>query len=74
VAVGVPGEDVNTASGVVADVGAVGVLVGTQDDPDGANRGLARGGPSLIYQNSPGVPSSAEPGDSFGDALATNAR
>jgi hypothetical protein len=73
VAVGVPGEDINTASGVVADVGAVSVLVGTQDDPDGANRGLV-GDPRLIYQNSPGVPSSAEPGDSFGDALATNAR
>jgi FG-GAP repeat len=70
VAVGAPGEDVDTAAGRVVGAGAVSVLVGTPDFQGEGGRGLV-GLPGLLYQNSPGVGSSAEPGDLFGDALAT---
>jgi hypothetical protein len=69
VAVGAPGEDVSTAAGRMAGVGTVSVLVGTASF-EGQGGGLV-GPPGLLYQNTPGVASSAEPGDLFGDALAT---
>jgi FG-GAP repeat len=70
VAVGAPGEDVNTGAGVIADAGAVSVLVGTPDFQGEGGGGLVSV-PGLLNQNSPDVASSAEPGDLFGDALAT---
>ena len=70
VAVGAPGEDVNTTAGVIADAGAVSVLLGSPDFQGEGGGGLVSV-PGLLNQNSPGVASSAEPGDSFGDALAT---
>jgi hypothetical protein len=48
-------EDVGT----VPDAGAVSVL-------QGAAGGLTASGGQLFTQNSPGVPGTAEPGDSFG--------
>ena len=70
VAVGAPGEDVNTTAGQVADAGAVSVLVGTPDFQGEGGGGLVSV-LGLLNQNSLGVASSAEPGDIFGDALAT---
>jgi hypothetical protein len=70
VAVGAPGEDVNTTAGVIADAGAVSVLLGSPDFQGEGGGGLVSV-PGLRNQNSPGVASSAEPGDIFGDALAT---
>jgi FG-GAP repeat/FG-GAP-like repeat len=58
-AIGVLDEDVGT----IADAGAVNVLYGTAG-------GLTGTGSQLFTQNSPGVGSGAEPGDSFGFALA----
>src|SRR5262245_4462995 len=59
-AVGVPGE----AVGSTREAGAVNVLYG-------GTGGLAGSGSQLFTQNTSGVGSSAEAGDSFGDALAT---
>jgi hypothetical protein len=70
VAVGAPGEDVNTTAGVIADAGAVSVLLGTPDF-QGEGGGGVVSVPGLLNQNSPDVASSAEPGDIFGDGLAT---
>jgi hypothetical protein len=58
-AIGVLDEDV----GSIADAGAVNVLYGTPG-------GLTGAGGQIFTQNSPGVGSAAEPGDSFGFALA----
>jgi hypothetical protein len=58
-AVGVPGESVGSATGA----GAVNVLYG-------AATGLTGSGSQLFTQNTSGVGSTAEAGDSFGDALA----
>ncbi len=69
VAVGAPGEDVNTPAGRVAGAGAVSVLHGTLSF-EGAGGGLVAV-PGLLYQDSPGIASSAEPGDLFGGALAS---
>jgi hypothetical protein len=59
-AVGVPFEDV----GSVIDAGAVNVLYGSA-------AGLTGSGSQLFTQNSPGVGSTAEQFDLFGDALTT---
>jgi hypothetical protein len=59
-AVGVPGEDV----GSIPDAGAVNVLYGSASKLTGT-------GSQIFTQDSPGVPFSAEPGDSFGFALAS---
>jgi hypothetical protein len=58
--VGVPGEDL----GGVADAGAVNVLYGSA-------AGVTGSGSQLLTQNSSGVPGTADPGDFFGNALAT---
>ena len=58
-AVGVPGE----SSGSVMGAGAVNVLYG-------GGAGLTGAGSQLFTQNTSGVGSTAEEGDSFGDALA----
>jgi FG-GAP repeat len=58
-AVGVPGEDV----GAIVLAGAVTVLYGSAAKLTGV-------GSQLFTQDSPGVGSSAEPGDAFGSALA----
>jgi hypothetical protein len=58
-AVGAPHEDV----GAGPDGGAVNVLYGSDD-------GLGGSDSQLFTQNTPGVPNSAQPGDSFGMALA----
>ncbi len=59
-AVGVPGEDV----GSIPDAGAVNVLYGSAGKLTGT-------GSQIFTQDTPGVGSSAEAGDFFGDALAT---
>jgi FG-GAP repeat len=59
-AVGVPAEN----AGAIDNAGAVNVLYGTA-------AGLTGTGSQLFTQDSPGVGSSAEPGDLFGLALAT---
>ena len=59
-AVGVPGEDV----GSISDAGAVNVLYGSAAKLTGT-------GSQIFTQDTPGVGSSAEVGDFFGDALAT---
>jgi FG-GAP repeat len=59
-AVGVPGEDV----GSISDAGAVNVLYGSAGKLTGT-------GSQIFTQDTPGVGSSAEVGDFFGDALAT---
>jgi FG-GAP-like repeat/FG-GAP repeat len=58
-AVGVPGEDVDTFQ----DAGAVNLLPGSAAGPTGT-------GSQLWTQNSPGVPDSVEHDDFFGSALA----
>jgi hypothetical protein len=59
-AVGVGGEDV----GLIRDAGAVNVLYGSAS-------GLTGTGSQIFTQDTSGVGSSAEPGDFFGDALAS---
>ncbi|MGH3659756.1 MAG: hypothetical protein ACRDUA_24185, partial [Micromonosporaceae bacterium] len=71
VVVGAPGEDINTATRTVADVGAISWLRGTVDsegEPD--DGGLVGDGASYTQNNFGG--SSAQSGDFFGDALATS--
>lgn len=58
-AIGVPGEDLGSAS----DAGAAQVLIGTPD-------GLTSWGNQLWHQNSPNVTGAAQSGDRFGRALA----
>ena len=59
VAIGVPGEDLETAT-LLSDAGLVNVLYGG---------GLVATGPQQWHQNSPGVGEAAETGDGFGAAL-----
>jgi hypothetical protein len=59
-AVGAPGE----AVGDIARAGAVNILFGLPDGPDGAGQ--------LFHQGVEGVVSDAETGDEFGDALAAD--
>jgi len=72
VMIGAPGEDVNTSTGLVRDAGAVSFLHGTRDFQGEGGGGLVSS-QILLYQNTPGVPGTAEPGDLFGAALATSA-
>ena len=65
VAIAAPGEDINAPTGTVADAGMVSAATST------GNHGLTPVSIALT-QNSPGVGSSAEPGDLFGGALATS--
>jgi hypothetical protein len=59
-AVGAPGE----AVGDIARAGAVNILFGLPDGPDGSGQ--------LFHQDVEGVVSDAETGDEFGDALAAD--
>jgi hypothetical protein len=58
-AIGVPGESVGTLDAA----GAVNIVFGRTGGPTGASS-------QLLTQNTPGVGSTAEPFDNFGDALA----
>ncbi len=67
--VGVPLEDIGTASSPAVDGGAVIRFRGFRGGPHGEGAGLIPG--ALLNQNSSGVPGAGESGDIFGDSLAT---
>jgi len=62
-AIGVIGQDIATSTILAPDAGAVHVLYGSPT-------GLSSFGDEIWTQNSAGVPSTAQPGESFGFALA----
>ncbi len=61
--IGVPGEDIEEGDDIIIGAGVVQVMQGS------STGGLTYVDNYLLYQDSPGIPGAAEPGDFFGSSL-----